>query len=143
MKMTIEQLMTRMAIVTTLINENRPMPLKGRYRLTRLHAKMLPEYNVVDAQRSEMIRAFDYHEPTMGKDESGEMVEVGHAEAFSVPPDKMKGEWAKQWAEFASEEIEIEGIQPIPLSQIDLGENVNASISATEIWQLGDLIAED
>ena len=137
MKLKAQAVFDATLVLSQIIRENRPMPQKGSYRLARLHAKLLPEFNVITAKRDEMITAYGYHAPIPGHLVDGERQ---RAEAFSVPPDKAD-EFSAAWAEFAKEEIEVEA-EPIPLAQIDLGDTHAGAISASELVTLGELVAE-
>jgi len=123
-------------IVAQIIRENRPMPQKGKYRLARLHAKLLPEFNVLNERRDEMIKAYDHFAEI--KDKDGAV--MAKAEQNSVPEDKM-AEFTAAWEEIANQEIEVE-VEPIPLSQLDLGDNVDGSITGAELAGLGDLVTD-
>jgi hypothetical protein len=68
-----------------------------------------------------------------------ELAEV-QADGWKVPADKMP-EFTAAWAEIAAQEIEVD-VQPIPLSQLDLGDGVDGSIEANEFIVLGDLVSE-
>lgn len=125
-------------LITTIINQNRPLPQKGAYRLARLYAKLKPEYDLIEARRNAMIGAYQHKEMLTATDvETGQDVQT-EAEHFSVPMDKMP-EFTAAWAEVANEEIEVD-VQPVPLSQIDNGGM--AAITAGELIVLDDLVTE-
>lgn len=127
--------------VAQIIRDQRPMPQKGKYRLARLHAKLLPEFTALDARREEMIKAYDHHPmvpvgPSEG-DPQGER--LGVSPEFSVPLDKLD-DFHKAWGEITSEEIEVD-VEPVPLDQLCL-DGVDGSIHANELIALGDLVKE-
>lgn len=125
-------------LITTIINQNRPLPQKGAYRLARLYAKLKPEYDLIEARRNAMIGAYGHKEMLTATDvETGQDVQT-EAENFSVPMDKMP-EFNAAWAEVANEEIEVD-VQPVPLAQIDNGGM--AAITAGELILLDDLVCE-
>lgn len=127
MKLKAQTVYNATLIVAGIIREKRPLPTKGSYRLARLHAKLSPEFDVLNRKRDAMIR-------TIGvQDEDGIN--------YTVPDEKMP-EFTADWAEIAEEEIEVD-VEPIPLSQLDLGPNVASSITAGELLELGDLVADD
>lgn len=136
MKITVQRLMEATMVVEKIIGQHRAMPLTGKFRLARLHAKLWDEYAVVNAQRDAMIRAYDTH--VMVADENGDF--AVQMPEFTVPADKMP-EFTEAWSKIAAEEIEID-IEPIPLACLDLGDNVDGSIETTELIMLGDLVTE-
>lgn len=139
MKLTVQQTMDAVLVISQIIREQRPMPQRGKYRLARMHAKLLPEFQTINAQRDDLIKAYNHHETIKNKDPAtGAESEVINQE-FSVPLDKM-GEFTEAWKKIGGEEIDID-IEPIPLSQLDLGDNADGSIQASELITLGDLVA--
>lgn len=141
MELTAQQVLDMTLVVTTLINENRPMPLKGKYRLGRWHAKLKPEFDVISQRRDAMILAYDT--PVMIEQvdpETGEKSMVAAPGRYIVPDDKM-AEFNAAWAEIAGEKISFD-IERIPFAQLDLGDDANGSISAFELLTLGELISE-
>lgn len=131
MKLKVQHVMDATLVVAQIIRENRPMPQKGKFRLARLHTRLLPEFNVANTRRDEMIAAYEHHEP----------VEDGvPSPQFSVPLDKMP-EFNAAWAEIGGEEIEVD-VEPVPLSCLDLGDGSDGAITAHELITLGDLVTE-
>lgn len=143
MKLKVQHVMDATLVITQIIREKRPMPQKGKYRLARIHDKLLPEFNTASAQRDDLIKAYDFHQKII---EPGSLVVEGHAPVlidgpeFTVPPDKME-EFTAAWAKIAEEEIEI-AVEPIPLAQLDMGDGVVGAIEAGELIVLGDLVTE-
>lgn len=139
MKLKVQHLMDAVLVISQIIREQgqdlRPMPQKGRYRLARMHAKLLPEFTTINTKRDEMISAYGYHQLVAGPDDT--QVESAN---FAVPADKMD-EFTAAWKEIAGEEIEVD-VEPIPLAQLDLGDGTDGSISANEFIVLGALVAE-
>jgi hypothetical protein len=113
-------------IVAAIIREKRPLPVKGAYRLARLHAKLLPEFTVLNDKRDAMIRTH------------GDVAEDG--KNYNVPDDKMP-DFVAEWTKIAEEEIEVD-VEPIPLAQLDLGPTVASSIHAAELIVLADLVSD-
>lgn len=157
-KLKVQQLMDATIIISQIIRENRPLPQKGKYRLARMHPVLNKEFLIVDAQRNEMINAYNYHAPIPNpayKVEAETLaVASGNGESnvtplvpkfipspeFSVPEDKLQ-EFLAAWNEIAQQELEVD-VQPIPLEQLCLPANVDGSISGHELIVLGDIIAE-
>lgn len=125
MQLKVQHVFDATLVVARIINENRPMPQKGKYRLARLHAKLLPEFTTIAARRDEMITAFDH---------------VNESAVPTVPPDKM-AEFNAAWAELGNEVIEVD-VEPIPLACLDLGDAVVGTIQAAELIALGELVTE-
>lgn len=138
MKLTVQHVMDATLVITRIIQEQRRLPQKGKYRLARMHSKLLPEFTLIHQRRDDMIKA--YGTPKMEPVTGGEPGEMRATEDFVVPLDKMT-EFTAAWGEIASEQIEID-VEPIPLSQLDLGDDVEGSIESTELIALGDLVVE-
>lgn len=145
MKLKVQHVFDATLVVAQIIRENRPMPQKGKYRLARLHAKLLPEFTTAAARRDEIITAYDHHEMMPGEpglytaSDPPQRVMIS-APQFSVPPDKLP-EFNAAWAEIAGEEIEVD-VEPVPLGCLDLGDNADGAIQAAELVTLGDLVTE-
>ena len=116
-------------VIGVIISQNRPMPQKGKFRLERMHAKLMTEWQPLNAKRTEMIVAYDHKR------------EIDGVEQIAVPLDKME-EFNKAWDDFAQMEIEVPGLAPIPLSLLDLGDTTNGSISPLELRAMGELVTE-
>ena len=143
MKLTVQKVLDTTLTLTNIINRAPAMPIKGKYRLARMHAKLLPEFNLANAKRDELITAYGFHpmEQVPAPTETEPLgIEVRTSDKFAVPPDKL-AEFAAAWKEIAEEEIEVD-VQPIPLAQLDLGDDKNGSLEAHEIIVLGDLVTE-
>lgn len=136
--LTIAQVYDATLTLTAIINRKAPMPAKGKYRCQRLHSKLLPEWTIINAHRDEMIAEYNYFGPEV-KDPEGNVISAPSTQA-SVPPDKAE-EFRAAWEKYAKDTIEVVA-EPIPLSQLDLGDSTNGSIEAHEFASLGDLIAE-
>lgn len=122
MKLTAGQVYDATLCLSQIIRENRPMSQKGKYRLARLHAKLMTEFTPISEQRDAIIKAYGFKND-LGQD----AVPVEHAD-----------DWLAQWKELADQEIEVD-VQPIPFEQID---NEAGSIAAAEFIVLGPLVAD-
>lgn len=129
MKLTVLHVFNATPILTQIINERRTLPLKGAYRVARMHAKLVAEFQMIAQKRDALILAYGYNGPD------------DLPPAPQVPPDKIE-EFSARWADLASEEIEID-VEPIPLSQLDLGDDEAGSITALELISLGPLVVDD
>ncbi len=123
MKLTVQQLWEATLTVSAIIRERRPMPQRGKYRLARMHAQLMPEFTIASERRDALIK--DYH--------------LWNGEAWAVP-DNMNEHFAVAWKEIASIEVEVE-VEAIPLVDLDLP-GQNGPIEAHELAALGALIAE-
>lgn len=144
MKLKVSHVMDATVVVAQIIREQRPLPQKGRYRLARLHSKLFPEFTTANERRDAMIMAYDHHAqvPDPAWDGAGTaQPPLVESPNFHVPDDKM-AEFNAAWSEIGDQEIEVD-IEPIPLSQLDLGDSVEGSITANEFLTLGDLVKDD
>ncbi len=142
MKLKAQHVLDATVVVAQIIRENRPLPQKGKYRLARLHAKLLPEFNTLNAQRDAMISAYGWQQPLDSNWDSSRP-DVGTpalSPNFSVPPDKLP-EFNAAWKEIGDQEIDIE-VEPVPLAHLELADNVDGSITGHELVLLGDLVTE-
>lgn len=143
MKLSVQQIFEALPVITVIIQQGRQMPQKGAYRLARLHAKLLPEFQTIAVQRDGKIKAYDF--PLMmppkpsAQDPLGQGPMVPRGE-YTVPPEKLE-EFTAWWTDFGSETVEVD-VQPIPLAQLDLGDSVAATVTAAELSILGDLVVE-
>lgn len=144
MKLKVQKLMDVTLLLTQIIRERRPMPQKGKMELARMHAKLEPEFKIIDEQRNEIIKAYDTRimvpDPGGRIDEATGKVAMVEGDGYQVPEDKLD-EFNKKWEEIAEHEVEVD-IKPIPLKYIDLGLGSDGSIEAFELIMLGDLITE-
>lgn len=119
----------------------RPMPQKGKYRLQRIHAKLMPEFKLVNDQKDALITPYGVHQrvmvPTENEDKSITLTETD-GENFIVPPDKME-EFTEAWSKITEDEIDVD-VEPIPFEHLDMGNAVDGCISPAEFEALGDLI---
>lgn len=136
MKLKVEDVFNGCLVLSQIIRERRPMPQKGAYRVARVHAKLKPEFDTIAVQRDALINAYDYK--AKPKDPATGRVIEDAPEQPTVPDDKMP-EFLENWKKIAEEEIEVD-VEPIPLAQLDLGDSVAASINASELITLGELV---
>lgn len=130
MKLTATQVFESTLVLAQIIREKREMGQKASYRIARMHAKLFPEFQILAAKRDEMITAYGYIAPE-GDPNAG---------MNAVPPDKV-AEFNAAWAEFGKEELEVD-VQPIPLAQLDNGDDKPGSMRTDELIVLGSLVAE-
>ena len=119
-------------ILAAVINQDRPMPQKGKYRIARLHAKLYPEWRLLEDRRESILAA--YRVSTVVKNEDG-----SEGTLTAIPDDQLPTAEA-EWLAILSTEIDLD-VEPIPLAAVDLGDNTNGSLSAQDLMSLGDLVA--
>lgn len=135
MKLKAQHVMDATLTISKIIRETRPMPQMGKFYLARMHAKLLPEFNIINAHRDERIKAYDHREMVTLGDGTGEP--TGE---FSVPLNKMP-EFTAAWREFGDTEIEVD-VTPIAIRFFDTLNTENGSIEASELITLGELVTE-
>lgn len=142
MKLKVQQVMDAALVLTKIINSQRALPQKGKYRIARLHSRLMPEYTVIDARRDEMIKAYNNPQmKTVTLPETGATVEVPVDGQWQVPADKMP-EFTAAWKAIGDEEIDVD-VQPIPLSCLSLGDSEEGAIEAHELITLGELVSDE
>lgn len=131
MKLTAGQVFAAFPVLSAIIADKRVLPMKGAYRVARMASKLQAEYQVIAGKRDAIIFGYDYKAK----------VADGAEEVPTVPPDKVE-EFRAQVSELFETDIEVD-VQPIPLSQLDLGPDRPAEISAAELLALGELVVDD
>lgn len=130
MKLTADRVLAALPLIDTIISEKRPLTVKGAYRVARLHAKLLPEFRLLEERRAELIKGYGH-----------ETVPEGSTDPVpTVPADKV-GEFMSQWIEVLREELEID-VQPLPLSTLGPA-TAESPVSAAEMLTLGELLFDD
>lgn len=140
MKLKVQHVMDSTLVLAAIINERRPMPQKGKYRVARLHAKLLPEFQSANGQRDEMIKAYEMPQTQIEKTEEHPLGIEVPTDGWQVPADKMP-EFTAAWKVIADEEIEVD-VEPIPLGYLSLGDQTDGAIESTELITLGELVTE-
>ena len=141
MKLKVQHVMDATLVISQIIRDRRQMPQKAKFRLARMHAKLLPEFTRINDQRDTMIKAYDHETKVKIKDaETGVESEVStNPPSYSVPLDKMD-EFTAAWREIGDDESEVD-VEPIPLTYLDMGA-ADGSIEAAEFITLGDLVTD-
>jgi hypothetical protein len=137
MKLMVQQALDATVTLTKIINENRPLSVKGAYLVARMHAMLKPEADRADAQRTEIIAAYG----TKAKDVPGltEAFVAGtstiNPDQWVVPQDKVDDFNAK-WSQVATLDVEVP-VSPIPLSALE-----GSGITALEFGTLGCVVED-
>ena len=159
MKLKVQHLMDATIVLKSIINQDRTMPQKGKYRVARMHDKLDKEFQIINKQHFDMIKVYGQHAmketPAAAhiSDEMREsMVAAGHLDKcppkmiedpdnYQVPAEHLE-DYTKQWNEIVNQEIEVD-IQPLPLDQLCPRDDLaDGSITAHEFIVLGDLVVE-
>lgn len=133
MKLTAERVFAALPVIDKIIGEKRPLTVKGAYRMARMHAKLVPEFRLLEERRDAIIGAYDYKAVPEGAKKGAEPVPT-------VPPHKVD-EFMGTWTEVLREEIEVE-LLPIPLEMLGPAD-AESPITAFEMLALGDLLIDD
>ena len=134
MKLKAQLVFDAVPVIALIIREKRPLPQKGKYRLARMHAKLLPDFNTLSERRDAMIKAYDTPLVTLTEG-------AAPTGLYTVPEDKVS-EFNAAWKEIGDEEIEVADLEPIPIDQLTLANDANGAIEAIELITLGDLVKE-
>ena len=129
MKLKIRQVFDAIQVLDAVIRERRPMPQLGKYRLARMHRKLLPDFQVANAQREELITKYG-----VPRAEDG---------VLQVPNERMP-DFNAEWDPIADHEVELD-IEPVRLADMALGkpdDPANGALEASELLVLGDLVTE-
>jgi len=110
-----------------IVNTKRVLPQTAKYRLARLSGVLKKEYDLLEAERVNLVK------------ELGEPVkdEAGHETGWQVPPAKME-EYGKRWSEYRNQVLEVP-VEALYLTS--LGDDPNG-IEAKEFEMLGALVIE-
>ena len=129
MKLKVHQVFGAMQALDAIIRDKRPMPQLGKFRLARMQAKLLPEFQTANAQRAELIRK--YGQPRL--DGQTEVTRENMA-LFNA-----------EWEPIAEADVEVD-VGPIRLCDLDLSNEgdpvLNGALEASELLLLGDLVTE-
>ena len=127
MKLKASQVLNATTILAAIINENRPLPQKGKYRIGRMHAKLFAEWEQLEVRRKAIVEQHQEEVPPAAEGEPATTRTSAAGEA--------------EWKDILEQEIEV-NVEPVPLSCLDMGDAVNGSVSANELQMLGDLVTE-
>ncbi len=143
MIITVQHVFDAAPILARIMNENRPLPGKGVYRIARMNRKLQTEWTLIAERYNVLVRSYNHKRPLI----DGKQVEPTEENLKdpacvmqdAVPEDKM-AEFQAKWAELAAEEIEV-AVEPIPLDQICI-DGHEGHISFAEFTALGTLVAD-
>ena len=142
MKLTLQNVYGATLVLANIIQEQRVMPQKAKYRIARLHTKLFPEFKLIDARRDELIKAYNNPQTKVVQKATADQPEivVEVPGEWQVPADKLP-EFTAAWIEIGNEEIEID-MQPIPLSCLEMGDGKDGAIEASELITLGEMVSD-
>lgn len=112
MKVTAAEIVQAFNVVDKLIAEKRPLPTKGKYRLTRLFSALQKETQAIEMQRNELVTKFSVEE--INVDAEGKQT--------TPKPRQVQGDqllpFYEEYMKVMIEEVEV-ACEPIPLAQLD------------------------
>lgn len=138
MRLKVQHVFDATQVLARIINENRPLPPKGKFLVARMHAKLFPEFTTANDQRTAKIVSYDFKRmvqspaPRTRQDPLGQgFVET---EEQAVPDDKMP-EFTAWWKEIADVELSL-NVEPIFV------DHLGDCLSYADFQTLGELVAE-
>lgn len=137
MKLTVQQVVDAFLALAMIVAAGRPMPQKGKYRVARMHAKLRGEFEIASKARDELISSYGFKKKVSEPGPDGKAV----TRKVDAVPDNKADEFAARWKEIADQEIDVE-VEPIPLSQIDMGDQVDGALSVQQLIALGPLVVD-
>lgn len=143
MRLKVQRVFDVTQTLAKIINDRRPLPTKGVYRVTRMHAKLFPEFETINNQRTEKIASYDHLAwvtPQGAIISEAEAAMANATQQPAVPDDKMP-EFAAWWREIADVDLEV-NIDPIPVDQLCI-DGAESGITFAEFAALGDLVRDD
>jgi len=137
MKVKVGIILQAQSVLKKIIEEKRPLPTKGKYRIVRLFETLTKEADIIEGQRVVLIKQFGI----VNSDNSWQ-VEARNVERFQA-----------EWNKILEDEIDV-NIQPIPLSYLEAPAQVEIvgddgirkmidPISLDELLFLGPLVMEE
>lgn len=133
MKLTAERVHVALPVIDRIISERRPLTVKAAYRMARLHAKLLPEFRLLEQRRDALICAYEYKAVPEGAKEGAKPVPT-------VPADKVP-EFHANWAATVKDEIEVD-VQPISIHCLGPA-HAESPVTAAEMLLLGELLVDE
>jgi hypothetical protein len=124
MRLKVQTVFEATQVLANIINENRPLPTKGKFLVKRMHTTLFPDFTTANDQRTAKITSYE------NQNEAGDP---------AVPDDKMN-EFVAWWAELAGVEIDV-NVSPIPIGDLCIA-GADSPISFAEFGVLGELVAE-
>lgn len=140
MKLKVQHVMDATIALTNIINRQCSMPQRGKYLLARMHTKLKVEFDVMDARRDEMIKAYNNPKTTTLVGEAGATIITQIEGQWQVPDEKMS-EYVAAWKEIGDQIIDVD-VQPIPLLALCMPDGTDGLIEAAEFITLGELVVD-
>lgn len=142
MRLTGQRIFEATQALAAIINDKRPMPGKGAYRVTKMHKVLFAEFTTLNDERTAKIKAYGYQQPTVDGIVVSAETAATHADVVmqdAVPDDKME-EFVPWWKEIAAIDSDV-NVEPIPIDQL-CAPGADSSITFAEFAALGDLVAD-
>lgn len=139
MKLKISTLFAAYLALSTIVNEKRTLPTRGKFRLARLYDQLTPEFNRVNAERNALVTKFgeEIKEAPKTREDPLGQGEPQPTGKWHVPPGSEGWPmFEAAWNEFAATELEV-AAEKIPLA--DLGDD--GSIESHEFLALLEFVS--
>ena len=143
MKLTIQHIFDATPVLNGIKNDNRPIPAKGKYRISRMLRAIQPEWELIAERYNVMVRAYGHKRPLIDGRRVTEEEASTHADVVmqdAVPDDKWE-EFVAAWKVVGAEEVEV-AVEPIPLDQLCI-DGREDGITIAELSVLDTLVAAD
>jgi len=138
MKITIGELLDGYATLTAIINDKRPLPQKGKYRIGRMHTALATEVKQANEQHDELVKKYGAESFEQGPD--GQPTEPLVSTGWRVTQQNLAA-FGDEWGAIRGESIEVV-VEPIPLDQLCFANDETGLIEAHEFMALGALVSE-
>lgn len=134
MKFTGRQLYDAVVTLAGIINRPRNLPQTAKYRISRLHSSLEPEYKLLEAERVKLVE--ELGEQTFA--DEAKTQPMGWTIPDTIPPSAKMVEYRMRWNTILNEEIDV-NVQPITLTTLG---DAPGGIEADEFIRLGELVTE-
>lgn len=144
LRLTGQKIFDATQILAAIINEKRPLPPKGKYRVTKMHKTLFVDFTTLNDARTAKIKTYDHQQPTIDglpvPATPENLADANMVMKDAVPDSEMPG-FVAWWNEIASVEMDV-NIEAIPIDQLSLSDTEVGSIDYREFAVLGDLVGE-
>lgn len=128
-KMTANEFMKAFACLTTIIQQDRPLSMKGAFYIQRLHRNLFDDYKSLADKFNQSI-----------VDAGGEQVEGMAEGVLSIKDPDARAAWEKAWDDGLGSQVLEFKFAPVSVSNLSVSDSVPSCISAGEFGLLGAFI---
>lgn len=142
-RLTGQQIFDATQTLAMIINDRRPMPGKGTYRVTKMHKALFAEFTTLNDARTAKIQTYGFKQPTLNGvlvEETPENISNPELVLQDAVPAVMMPEFLDWWKDIASVEADV-NVEPIPIEQLCTADG-ESSITFAEFTALGDLVSD-